>query len=209
VQLPVSNQKWSSVSDQCTSISNQWRSASQHAWSRATGLRSHRHYTAPGTAASALRWSCPTHRTTGRLDSLVAIPHTLGNLHICYTPSLRCPRSKTRQLASRRMRPTHAPLPATAPRPDNTRQSPHATKQLPHAARARTAILFYQRTPCHITGKTDISTGRNKRSFSGPHKLYRVDCLTQQRQTPTIYNILQCHTCTPISQMVFLIWILI
>jgi hypothetical protein len=163
-------------------------SASQHTWSRATGLRSRRHYTAPGTAASALRWSCPTHRATDRLDSLVTIPHTLGNWRICYKPSLQCPRSKTRQLASRRMRPTHAPLPATTLRPDNTWQSLHATKQLPHAANARTATSFYWRTPCHITGKTDISTGQNKRSFSGPHKLYRVDCLTQQRQTPHMYK---------------------
>jgi hypothetical protein len=136
--------------------------ASQHAWSRATGLRSRRHYTTPGTAASALWWSCPTHRATGRLDSPVAIPHTLGNWRTCYTPSLRCPRSKTRQLASCRT----------------------AARQLPHAASARTTTSFYRHTPRHLTSKTDISTGRNKRSISGPQKLYRVDCLTQQRQIP-------------------------
>jgi hypothetical protein len=70
------------------------KEVSQHAWSRATGLRSHRHYTAPGTAASALRRSCPTHRATDRLDSPVAMPDSLGNWHLCYTPPLRCPRSR-------------------------------------------------------------------------------------------------------------------
>jgi hypothetical protein len=78
----------------------QWHSASQHAWSRATSLRRRRHYIAPGMAASALQWSCTTHRATGRLDLPVAIPHTLGNWRTCYMPSLQCPRSKTRQLAS-------------------------------------------------------------------------------------------------------------
>jgi hypothetical protein len=99
-----------------------------------TGLRTRRHYTAPGMAASALRWSCPTHQATGRLDSLVAIPHTLGNWRTCYMPSLWCPRSKTRQLASCR----------NAAR--QHRQPPHATKQLPHAASARTTTSLLAET---------------------------------------------------------------
>jgi hypothetical protein len=37
------------------------------------------------------------------------------------------------------------------------------------------------------------STGRNKRSFSGPHKLYRVDCLTQQRQIPQVKDFRCVH----------------
>jgi hypothetical protein len=150
-------------------------SASQHAWSRATGLRSRRHYTAPGTAASALRWSCPTHRATGRLDSPLAIRHTLGNWRICYTTSLRCPRSKTRQLASRRMRPsnfrmrpTHAPLPAAALRPGNTRQPQHATQQLPHTASARTTKSFYRRTPRHITSETKSLPAGTNGPFQDP-----------------------------------------
>jgi hypothetical protein len=141
---------------------------SQHAWSRATGLRSHRHYTAPGTAASVLRWSCPTHRATGRLDSLVVIPHTLGNWRTCYTPSLPCPRSTTRQLASCR----------TA-----ARQHPATAALLSDNCRMRTT-----HAPLHF------STGRNKRSFSGPHKLYRVDCLSEPRQIPQASSIYKRQT---------------
>jgi hypothetical protein len=74
-----------------------------HTWSRATGLWSHWLYTAPGTAASALRWSCPTHRTTGCLDSPVATPHTLGNWSSCRMPPLQQLRSATRRLPATRL----------------------------------------------------------------------------------------------------------
>jgi hypothetical protein len=93
------------------------------------------------------------------------------------------------------MRPTHAPLLAAALRPGNTQQPPHATKQLPHAASAHTTTSFYRRTPRHITSKTDISTGWNKWSFSGPHKLYRVDCLTQPND--------KSHTCKFICNIIW------
>jgi hypothetical protein len=42
------------------------------------------------------------------------------------------------------------------------------------------AALRPAHTPLHL------STGWNKRSFSGPHKLYRVDCLSEQQQIPQI-----------------------
>jgi hypothetical protein len=83
---------------------------------RATGLRSHRHYTAPGTAALALRRSCPTHWATGRLDSPVAIPHTLGNWYTCCC-RLSSDRAHDQAYSSsqatsgnHRMRLAHAPL---------------------------------------------------------------------------------------------------
>jgi hypothetical protein len=117
-------------------------SVSQNAWSRAIGLRSHRHYTAPGTAASALRRSCPTHRATGRLDSPVAIPHTLGNWRCCRTPPLRRPRSTTRQ-------------------PPHTTNAAAQLQATAISTSASTTTSFYRRIQHHLTG-------RNKRPFQGP-----------------------------------------
>jgi hypothetical protein len=113
---------------------------SRHAWSRATGLRSHWHYTAPGTAALALWRSCPMHRPTGRLDSPVAIPHTLGNWRCCRTPPLRRPRSTTRQ-------PLHMTNVAAQLQPTAISTS------------ARITTSFYRRIRRHITSKTDQPNG--------------------------------------------------
>jgi hypothetical protein len=78
-------------------------SASHHTWSRVTGLQNHQLCTVPGTAASALRWSCPMHRATGCLDSPVAMPHTLGNWCSCHMPPLQRPHSTTRRLPATRL----------------------------------------------------------------------------------------------------------
>jgi hypothetical protein len=85
---------------------------------QATSLQSHQYYTAPGTAVSALRRSCPTHRATGCLESLAAMPHTRGNWRSCRTPPLQQPRSATRRLPATRQLPScrtaARQLPATA-----------------------------------------------------------------------------------------------
>jgi hypothetical protein len=128
-------------------------SVSQHAWPRVTGLRSHRHYTVPGMAASALRLSCPTHWATGCLDSPVAIPHTLGNWRFCHMPPLQRLRSTTRQ-------PPHTTNTAAQLQPTAISTSARTTS-------------FYRRIQHHITGQ-------NKRPFSGPHKLYGVNSLIEQ-----------------------------
>jgi hypothetical protein len=92
---------------------------------------------------------------TGRLDSLVAIPHTLGNWRCCRTPQLRRPRFTTRQ-------------------PPHTTNAVAQLQPTAISTSARTTTSLYRRILHHITG-------RNKRSFSGPHKLYGVDCHLEQR----------------------------
>jgi hypothetical protein len=131
---------------------------SQHGWSRATGLWSHRHYTAPGTAASAFWWSCPTHWATGHLDSPVVIPHTLGNWRTCYTPPLRCPGSMTRQLASCHTAARQHPA-TTALLPGNCRMRPTHTPL--HLYRPEQTVLF--RAP------QTLPSGLSIRTTAHPH----------------------------------------
>jgi hypothetical protein len=78
---------------------------------------------------------------------------------------------------------------ATTMLPPHCNQPTNAAAQLQPTAistSARATTSFYRRIQHYITG-------RNKRSFSGPHKLYGVDCLAERHiHTCIVWNMGFC-----------------
>jgi hypothetical protein len=137
--------------------------------------------TAPGTAASAFRRSCPTYRATGRLHSPVAIPHTLGNWRICRRRRRRRHSSdRAPRPGNRRIRPTRLHNFSQFGNYTVTRQLSATAPLLPDEQRGcatSTTTILPEHAPLHLYRHIQHHlTGRNKRSFSGPHKLYGLDC---------------------------------
>jgi hypothetical protein len=113
-------------------------------------------------AASTHRQPYPTHWVTGAAATRRHSSDRTPRPGVCQQPG-----STTRQLPSCRTA-TSQPTQLR-----NFSQQPF----LP----ARTTTSFYRRIQHHITG-------RNKRSFSGPHKLYGVDCLIEGHPTMIIFR---------------------
>jgi hypothetical protein len=150
-------------------------------------------------AASTRRWPYPTHWVTGaaaaRCHSGERAPRP--GVHSTKSRALHCTNSQATMLCGQ----------AT---PSNRRT---ATRQLPHcyqptnaaaqlqptaiSTSTRTITPFYRRIQHHITG-------RNKRSLSGPHKLYGVDCLNRTTTSPQTHTHTHRHTHTHIYIYIYI-----